>query len=284
MANIKNRNREAPLFANINLLGKCNVDCYFCLGKDIPEHFTKHNQLKVPFYKWKNFGDFLKQCKDNNIKRLYITRQNTDALLYKYLWNLITDLQAPDMGFEVGIRTNGYMFEKNPQLIKTANLCKRSVGVSIHTLIPEVNEKIMGRDHIPNWDLLLPLFHNLRVSIVVNRYNVGEIPDILLYLKQFSNIRYIQLRRISTDTRSDKLKQDQDVFNNLARVFEKCGEGGDYKILEPFYDAKRYFAFGHEIVLWPTVSTTIDSFNYFTDGTISKKYFVIEGYLENMEK
>ena len=32
---IKNRNRQVPTFANINLLGKCNADCYFCLGKDI---------------------------------------------------------------------------------------------------------------------------------------------------------------------------------------------------------------------------------------------------------
>ncbi|KKN28183.1 hypothetical protein LCGC14_0856840 [marine sediment metagenome] len=276
----KQVNRAKPSFANINLLGKCNVKCFFCLGEDIPQYLGKYNQLKTEFYNWPNFGDFLTLCKKEGITNLYITGQNTDALLYKHLWSLITNLQALDMGFDVGIRTNGYMFEKNMELVKTANLCRRSVGVSIHTLIPQVNEKIMGRDHIPDWDLLLPLFHNLRVSIVVNRYNVGEIPDILLYLKQFPNIRYVQLRRISTDTRSDKLSQDQDVFNNLARIFEKCGEDGDYKILEPFYGAKRYFAFGHEIVLWPTVSTSIGSFNYFTDGTISKKYFVIEGYLK----
>lgn len=24
-----NTNREAPTFANINMLGKCNADCYF---------------------------------------------------------------------------------------------------------------------------------------------------------------------------------------------------------------------------------------------------------------
>lgn len=31
--NTKNRKREAPTFANINLLGKCNFDCFFLSRK-----------------------------------------------------------------------------------------------------------------------------------------------------------------------------------------------------------------------------------------------------------
>ena len=37
----KNRNRGKFTFANINLLGKCNADCYFCLGKDIADELRK---------------------------------------------------------------------------------------------------------------------------------------------------------------------------------------------------------------------------------------------------
>jgi hypothetical protein len=51
----KNRTRELPTFANINLLGKCNVDCYFCLGKDIQDLLEGQNQLAVPFQEWDNF-------------------------------------------------------------------------------------------------------------------------------------------------------------------------------------------------------------------------------------
>ena len=44
----KNREREKNYeFANINLLGKCNVDCYFCLGKDIDDLLSLHNQTGV---------------------------------------------------------------------------------------------------------------------------------------------------------------------------------------------------------------------------------------------
>lgn len=33
-----------------------------------------------------------------------------------------------------------------------------------------------------------------------------------------------------------------------------------------------------EVVFWRTVKTTTNSFNYFTDGTFSKEYFIVEGY------
>src|SRR5690606_8241841 len=81
----KNWNREAPSFANINLLGRCNVDCFFCLGKDIDPILSQQNQTRLSFHNWKNFPEFLALCKNNNVRRLYITGQNTDALIYKHL-------------------------------------------------------------------------------------------------------------------------------------------------------------------------------------------------------
>jgi MoaA/NifB/PqqE/SkfB family radical SAM enzyme len=101
----KNRNREAPTFANINLLGKCNVDCYFCLGKDIQDLLEGQNQLAVPFEEWANFEQFLALCEANNIDKLYVTGQNTDSLQYRYLMDLINYLHSRK--FKVGLRTNG---------------------------------------------------------------------------------------------------------------------------------------------------------------------------------
>jgi hypothetical protein len=37
---------------------------------------------------------------------------------------------------------------------------------------------------------------------------------------------------------------------------------------------------GVPVCFWRTVKTTIGSFNYFTDGTSSDEYFVVEGYLK----
>jgi molybdenum cofactor biosynthesis enzyme MoaA len=271
----------APTFANINLLGKCNVDCFFCLGKDLPEYFDKHNHLKIHFINWKNFSRFLQICKNDGIKNIYITGQNTDALLYKHLHSLIFNLQFS--GFDVGIRTNGYQLEKNldknPMLVSTVNLCKRSVGISIHTLDPDTNMKIMGTKHIPDWDWILPQIDNLRISVVINRYNhVEVVASLLAYLADYKNVRYIQLRKVSTDTRYEQLEEDMKAFDLVSEyIHQECEPTGK------LYDADVFEIMGKEVVLWPTVSTSINSYNYFTDGIISKEYFVIEGYLKNKE-
>lgn len=66
----KNMRREAPVFANINLLGRSNVDCYFCLGKDIETEFKNQNQLAVHFSKWANFEQYLLKCEQAGIRRI----------------------------------------------------------------------------------------------------------------------------------------------------------------------------------------------------------------------
>jgi len=278
---IKNREREAPVFANINLLGKCNVDCYFCLGKDIPELLNIHNHNNVHFSEWKNFEQFLQQCKDANIKNLYITGQNTDALVYKYVGELIDYLQD-EHGFDVGIRTNGYLAEKK---IDIANKCKRSVGYSIHSLSSDTNYSIMKREDIPDWDNILKNTNNCRVSIVLNRYNVKEMPALLWYLAKFDNIKYIQVRKISTDTRLEELQIDRDIYEKFYKeeILDHVYPLGRIYAMYDFYGATAYDIFGKEVIFWSTVETCIDSFNYFTDGTISNKYFVVEGYQNNYE-
>lgn len=274
----KNRNREEYMFANINLLGKCNANCYFCLGKDIPDLLNIHNQLHVHFSEWKNFEKFLKDCKSRGIKRLYLTGQNTDALLYEYFDELIDYIQ--DQGFELGIRTNGYLIEKHLREIRKL---KGGVGLSIHSLDSETNNKIMGRPDILDWERLIPAIksdtNHIRVAVVINRYNKDQIMDIIKYLSKFDEIDYIQARRISTDTREDALLEDVEVYENLYREVEK-----KFGVYDTFYNAQRIRMFGKEVCWWRTVETTANSINYFTDGTISGNYFIVEGYLNNYKR
>ena len=274
----KNRNREEYMFANINLLGKCNANCYFCLGKDIPNLLNIHNQLHVHFSEWKNFEKFLKDCESRGIKRLYLTGQNTDALLYEYFDELIDYIQ--DRGFELGIRTNGYLIEKHLSGIRKL---KGGVGLSIHSLDSETNNKIMGRPDILDWERLIPAIksdtNHIRVAVVINRYNKDQIIDIIKYLSKFDEIDYIQARRISTDTREDTLLEDVEIYENLYREVEK-----KFSVYDTFYNAQRIRMFGKEVCWWRTVETTANSINYFTDGTISGNYFIVEGYLNNYKR
>lgn len=267
----KNRIRSEYTFANINLLGKCNVDCFFCLGKDIEKLFAKHNQLAVHFSKWKNFDKFLKKCKELNIKKIYLTGQNTDPLLYLYLEDLISFIK--EQGFSVGMRTNGYLAK---QKINIINKCTDEIGYSIHSLNPEINFLIMKRKDIPDWDYIIPNTRNVRVSIVINRYNIKEFWDLLKYISAFENVKYIQVRRISTDTRESFLLEDiklyEALFDEVNKKYPKIGE---------FYLAQQYMIFGKEVNFWRTVETSANSINYFTDGTLSDEYFIIEGYLKH---
>jgi molybdenum cofactor biosynthesis enzyme MoaA len=271
----KNRDRELPTFANINLLGKCNVDCFFCLGKDLEKELSLYNQLKTHFSHWKNFGTFLDKCRNSNIDKLYITGQNTDSLLYGHLEDLIWYLH--NEGFQVGLRTNGYKAESN---LSTINMCNLSVGYSIHSLNPETNYKIMKRRSIPDWKAIIPGTHNPRISIVVNSYNVPELMDLLWYLDQFPNIRYVQMRCISTDTRQEQMKPHiqcyEEFYNSVSRF---------YPLKEILWNnAEVLQVFGIDVVFWRTVSTSINSYNYFTDGTVSDMYFVVEGYKKYCDK
>lgn len=275
---IKNRKRDKYTFANINLLGKCNANCYFCLGKDIPELLNKHNQIHTHFSQWKNFEKFLNQCKLNNINKLYLTGQNTDALCYDFFEELVIFLKSK--GFKVGIRTNGYLIEKNINAIRNLN---DEIGLSIHTLNADTNLKIMGINKIVNWVNIIPKIktedNTVRVAIVINRYNKDEIIPLIAYLSQFKEIQYIQARRISTDTRYEELKEDIKVYENLYQSVIKT-----FPVCDNFYNAQRVNMFGKEVCWWRTVETTANSLNYFTDGTISDNYFVVEGYLNNYKK
>jgi MoaA/NifB/PqqE/SkfB family radical SAM enzyme len=269
----KNMRREAPVFANINLLGRCNVDCYFCLGKDIETEFKKQNQLAVHFSKWANFEHYLLKCEQAGIQRIYVTGQNTDSLMYRYLGELVEHVQS--RGFDVGLRTNGYLAHKNMEVI---NQCRRNVGYSIHSLDPETNWKIMHRRDLPDWECIIPATRNTRVSVVLNRYNEHEFMDLLKYISRFENVAYIQARRICTDTREAFLIEDVMVYE---RVFEAVKR--EYPLVGYFYGAEIFSMFGKEVCFWRTVKTTIESFNYYTDGTINDEYFVIEGYMREAQ-
>ena len=273
----KNRNREAYSFANINLLGKCNVSCFFCLGKDIEAELSPHNQLKVPVSQLPNLTPFLDLCRKHKVQKIYITGQNTDSLLYTYLEDLIAFLH--DRGFMVGLRTNGYLAGRKMALI---NKCDLSVGYSIHSLNPVTNKMVMGREDFPDWETIIPATLHPRISVVLTRCNEFEFFDLLKFFAKFKgHVRYIQVRRPSTDTRTQPLAPDQvayeRVYTQVANIF-----GPPKRTI--WADAEVFDIYGQEVVFWRTVKTSVNSLNYFSDGTISDLYFVVEGYLANRVK
>jgi len=271
----KNYDRRTPIFANINLLGRCNINCYFCLGKDLPDHFYKQSYDNVHFEEWKNFDKFILFCQEHGVSKIYLTGQNTDPLLYQYLKELIVFLQ--DMGFTVGLRTNGYGAIGSLDII---NMCKDEIGYSIMSTDHNINNRITGKYELPDWDYIIPrTTAPCRVSLVINRYNFIEVMDMLKYISKFDNVKYIQLRRVSTDTRKDELEIDAIVYEEVYKAFK---ENFGHQFRDTFYGAEVFDLFGKELTFWRTVKTDINSFNYYVDGVFTDEYFIIEGYLKQI--
>ena len=269
----KNRDRDPFSFANINLLGHCNVNCFFCLGKDIEDELKEQNQLMTEFSRWLNFDSFLVQCKKECIEKIYITGQNTDSLLYSYLKPLVDHLHAK--GFKVGLRTNGY---KAADRLDIINSCELSTGYSIHSLNPMTNRMILGRSDMPDWSSLIPNTERPRVSIVLNRCNEYEFWELLKYLSSYKNIRYVQVRRVSTDTRLEFLAADIAAYERVYTQVRSIFGPPTRKFVA---DAEEYTIYGLPVCFWRTTKTSVNSINFFTDGTISREYFIVEGYLKN---
>ena len=93
------------------------------MGKDIPELLQGHDQRDIHFVWWRNWWPFLRKCYDENVKKLYVTGQNTDSLQYVHLQDLIDFLHRQQ--FQVGLRTNGYLAAKRLAVINSTDL---SVG------------------------------------------------------------------------------------------------------------------------------------------------------------
>ena len=217
----KRRDRSPYSFANINLLGKCNVDCFFCLGKDLSEQFGKFNHSSTHFSLWPNFDKLMAACREHGIKKIYLTGQNVDALQYLYIAELIFHLRKH--GFTtVGCRTNGMLAMQQPvQIFDT-------VSYSVHTLQQHTQDIIFGGRHykVPNWKAVFEATAPARVraAIVLNRYNRHEMYELLNYLAT-TNADYIQVRKVCTDTRLAQHEADMAAFEEWVPEFDRLAGG-----------------------------------------------------------
>jgi len=67
----------------------------------------------------------------------------------------------------------------------------------------------------------------------------------------------------------------EEVYTQVRQIFD---------VKETLWsDADVFNIYGMDVCFWRTVKTSVNSFNYFTDGTVSQEYFVVEGYLKNRE-
>jgi molybdenum cofactor biosynthesis enzyme MoaA len=268
--------RSNYTFANINLLGKCNYNCYFCLGKDLESEFTKYCHAYDHFSEWNNLDLFLVKCKSHGIKQLYITGQNMDSLQYSYLDELIHFLKGE--GFFVGLRTNGLLAHKKMSIINECTTCMGdAVSYTMLSLRNDSNKLITDKSILPYWSYIFEKTKvPFRIAIVVTKYNKNEIEEMLDYITQSIEVKYIQIRKICTENRHELLQEDMDAYDEVYNRLCK----DSYRSYE---NANSILWNWKEVSFWKTVETTANSINYFTNGIISEEYFIIKGYLKEIK-
>lgn len=264
----KNREKGTPRFANINFVGRCNAHCFFCIGNEANDKincfFDKH------FKDFENLEDFLEECKKNEIYKLYLTGLDSEPTLYPYLKEFVEYLK--NKGFTVGLRTNG---------LRSVDytIFNDEISVSIHSLNEETNKRI-GINTL-NFEILRERLKgtNHRYSIVVNRYNVNEIENLIYILSEDKEASYIQIRQICTDNLDCVYEEDNKAFEKIERyITDKYSN----QFLTIFDGCKVYKINGVNVCIWKPMSNETNSWNYFIDGKISKSYFVLESYNETI--
>lgn len=252
-------------YGEILFVGQCNFKCFYCLGHEMPDS-TKYNTLNTHFQEWPNFGKWLYKLQRHDVKTIYLSSTNSEPLLYTYLSELIDFLQ--ELGFKVGIRTNASL----DTLV--CDKCKEEISLSLQSLNPDTFEKITGVpltfDFLKNLNQLTS--DNIRVSIVVNRYNYNEIFDMLHQLKKY-NLRYVQLRQCYKYYETD-IQLDIDAFNFVVKKLKI------YPIKGNFNESIIYDVDGLAVSVWETVfkKSSISSSNYWTNGVITNNNLLVEGY------
>lgn len=252
-------------YGEILFVGQCNFKCFYCLGYEMHKS-TKCNTLNTHFQEWPNFSKWLYKLQRHNVKTIYLSSTNSEPMLYTYLSELIDFLQ--ELGFNIGIRTNA------SHDLLVCNKCKEEISLSLQSLNPETFEKITGVSL--TFDFLNNLRQltnpNVRVSIVVNRYNYLEIFDMLHKLKKY-NLRYVQLRQCYKYYETD-IQPDIDAFNDVVSKLKSFPVKGN------FNESIIYDVDGLPVSVWETVfkKESISSSNYWTNGVITDNNLLVEGY------
>ena len=284
-------NQKKPDYAEILILGKCICKCFYCLGNEMSKA-GKCNQLSEHFSQWKNFQEFIEQCKNVGIKKIYVSSVNTDPFIYKYIDELVVYLRTE---FElVGIRGNAAALK--PELYDVIRNCNEETSISLNALNKSTSVAIAGYAAMYEKTNLQFLLENeeqifnereemkrIRVSVVVNRYNVVEIPYILDWLSSFNTkysvINYVQLRKVYKYNDESNFIEDRVAYDILKNYFKE-----NIEFDSRFHESEIYRWDGPnadlKVSFWDDVFVpeSIKSLNYFTSGVISNDNLLVPGF------
>jgi len=244
MGCINSSTRFGNWFGNIHFSGPCNRSCYFCIGQHMMELDPINNLGEWPP---KNLREFIKACRVNGVKDVYLTGTNTDPIMYDNL-EALTSLLAGHR-FKVGVRTNGASHIHRLEFFDKASISIPSFDVDIY-------RSMMGSGEPP--DLKDLKCRDVKINVVLGPENKNNV---------FQTIRKIASYGI--------------LKVNLREPYGQPNVGDplrDYLPLRHTYGMPVYSIFGAEVTYWDVHYAEVNSVNLFADGTISEDYAITRRY------
>jgi organic radical activating enzyme len=246
-------------FGNIHLSGRCNRNCYFCIGQHMPGQDMNNNLGTYPLI---NIDKFMKNCQEYNVKEINITGTNTDPLLYKHITKLNDYLRENISGLIFGIRTNGILAKARENELKLFD----KMSLSITSLDPIIYKKTMGIGFPPN----------------------------VLFIMKMKDPQYIKINTVlcpeTTENSSKDLITTIDKLNKYgAKIINLREPYGQPHIGDPLskigwkshnnlFGMPVYDYNGTKVTYWDVHYVEVKSVNLYADGHISKDYAVTKGH------
>jgi molybdenum cofactor biosynthesis enzyme MoaA len=233
-------------FANILFSGRCNLRCPYCIGQNTDLQQLPDNLRIFPL---NGLGRFVDTLVAHAVTQISLTGTNTDPQLYTYEADLIAYLRKRVPNATLSLHTNGQLALKK---IETFNLYDKAT-ISFPSFEPVTYQALTGSQRMIDLQAIVRAARiPLKISTVLTRQNIDQIPDIIERCRQLHVPRLV-LRKQYGDTRQWPL------FPNHAPI--------RYFGNNPVYDIG-----GLEITVWDFAASTVQCLNLFSNGTISTEY------------
>jgi cyclic pyranopterin phosphate synthase len=240
-------------FANILLSGPCNLRCPDCIGRQLPGALSILPS-NLGLFPLKGLSRFTRALRAHGVTQVTLTGTNTDPQLYSHEERLLAYLRRRVPGVRVSLHTNGVLALRR---IRTFNRYDRAT-ISLPSFSPRTCRLMTGRAHVLDLERIISAACiPIKISTLVTRHNLGEIPEILARCRALG-LRRVVLRKLYGQRRPGSFDL-LDLFSGQAPV----GRFGGQPI----------FRYGEmEVTIWDFSRASLRCLNLFSDGTIGTQY------------
>jgi len=246
-------------FANIHFSGKCNRNCYFCIGQFM-QALEPFNNLKKE--NLDGFDEFIDKCKERNITEVALTGSNTDPLLYKFIPELKRKLQDRLDLKMFRITTNGVKILNNLEIWNLFNFA----SITFCSFDENINQKMMGGKPVNINEIIKQTKFDFRINILLSSCNIIN-NDLMITIDKLidAGTKKINLREpygqpnmrllLNNFMNQNNLKFTHKILGNDALIYKGC-----------------------EICYWDVHYTEVESINLYANGKVSDDYPITRGH------